>query len=81
MESLNITQAKARLSAVVERVVSQGEEVIIERAGKPVAKIVRYEPAKSNRRLGFCEGKIKIAEDFDEWPDDIAGFLGMKDAE
>ena len=75
---LNISEAKAQLSAVLERV-SKGEDILIGKAGKPVAKIVRYEPAKRNRRLGWLKGKIKIADDFDEWPEDIARALGIID--
>ena len=78
MELYNISEAKAQLSAVIERV-SKGEEILIGKAGKPVAKIVRYEPARKNRRLGCFKGKIKIADDFDEWPEDIAKALGIID--
>ena len=75
---LNISEAKAQLSAVLERV-SKGEDILIGKAGKPVAKIVRYEPARRNKRLGCFKGKIKVADDFDEWPEDIAKALGMID--
>lgn len=78
MDMFNISEAKAQLSAVIERV-SKGEEILIGKAGKPVAKIVRYEPARQNHRLGCFKGKIKIAKDFDEWPEDIARALGMID--
>lgn len=75
---LNISEAKAQLSAVIERVVSKGEEILIGKAGKPVAKIIRYEPARKNKRLGLFSGKIKISKDFDEWPEDLAEPLGLK---
>lgn len=74
---LNITEAKAKLSSVIEQVVSKGEEFLIGRAGKPVAKIVPYQASRKPRRLGSLRGKIKIAKDFDEWPKDLAEFLGM----
>jgi prevent-host-death family protein len=73
---LNLTEAKAKFSEVVERV-SQGEEIIVTRMGHPVARITRYEPGASNRRLGFFEGQIRVAEDFDAWPEDIARDFGM----
>jgi prevent-host-death family protein len=38
----NITEAKAQLSAFIEKVLA-GEEIIIDKSGKPVAKLVRYE--------------------------------------
>ena len=50
-----------------------GEEVIIGKAGKPVAKLVPYTHATSPRTLGAGQwkGKIWIADDFDELPEDI----------
>ena len=65
---LNLTEAKAKFSEVVERV-SLGEEIIVTRMGHPVAcRSTRYEPGAANRRLGLFEGRIRIAEDFDVWP-------------
>jgi len=72
----NISEAKAQLSALVERVMA-GQEVIIGKAGKPVAKLVRYELTEKPRKPGALRGKIKIADDFDELPDDIAEAFGM----
>ena len=72
----NISEAKAQLSALIERVMA-GQEVIIGKTGKPVAKIVRYDPSDKPRKPGALKGKIKITEDFDELPDDIAEALGM----
>lgn len=71
MEITNISDAKASLSKLVERVM-QGEEVIIGKAGKPVAKLVPYNLDTSPRQLGVgrWQGKIWTAEDFDELPDD-----------
>jgi len=75
---LNLTEAKAKFSEVVERV-SQGEEIIVTRMGHPVARITRYEPAAANRRLGLFEGRIDLAEDFDDWPAHLAHDLGITD--
>lgn len=77
MEIHNISEAKAQLSAMIEKVVKSGEEIIIGKAGKPVAKLIRYSPSHTNKRLGLFAGKIKIAADFDEWPSDIAESLGI----
>ncbi len=74
----NISDAKAQLSALIEKVRS-GQEVIIGKAGKPVAKLVRYERFKEQRRPGALRGKIKISDDFDELPKDIAQAFGMED--
>jgi prevent-host-death family protein len=72
----NISDAKAQLSALIEKVLA-GEEVIIGKAGKPVAKLVRYDRKEQPRRPGALKGKIKIAQDFDELPTDIAEAFGM----
>ena len=73
-----ITEAKAQLSALIERVL-QGEEVLISRAGKPVAVLSPYNPSHRPRRPGRLKGKIHIASDFDELPLDIARAMGMTD--
>ena len=60
--TVNVHEAKTQLSGLLKRV-SAGEEVIIARAGKPVARLV---PAQSEEfPLDFQRGRIKIAEDFD----------------
>lgn len=64
MIEVNIHEAKTQLSRLIARV-EQGEEVVIARAGEPVAKLVRAEGSKRNRKLGAYAGKIWIAEDFD----------------
>ncbi len=73
----NISEAKAQLSALIEKV-RAGQEVIIGKAGKPVAKLVPYERSGKQRRPGALRGKIRIAEDFDELPKDIAEAFGME---
>ena len=77
MQVTNISEAKAQLSALIEKVLA-GEEIIIGKAGKPVAKLVRYERRLEDRRPGVLKGKIKIAKDFDELPEDIARAFGME---
>jgi prevent-host-death family protein len=74
----NISEAKSQLSALIKKVMS-GQEVIIGKAGKPVAKIVRYERSDKPRHPGALRGKIKISDDFDELPEDIAKAFGMVD--
>lgn len=76
MQITNISEAKAQLSALIEKVLA-GEEVIIGKAGKPVARLVRYTEPAVRRRPGALKGKIRIAEDFDELPPDIAAAFGM----
>lgn len=77
MQISNISEAKAQLSALIEKVLA-GEEVIIGKAGKPVARLIRYENRRHNRRPGALKGKIKIADDFDELPEDMLKAFGME---
>lgn len=76
MKVNTISEAKAQLSALVERALA-GEEVIIARAGRPVVKLVRHTPGAEGRKPGTLKGKIKMSRDFDEWPSDVARALGM----
>lgn len=71
MKVTNIHQAKTQLSQLIEQV-RQGEEIIIGKAGKPVAKLVPYEPTAEPRRGGQWRGQIRIADGFDELPEDLA---------
>lgn len=63
MGVVNIYEAKTNLSRLVEQA-SAGEEIIIAKAGKPMAKLVPLEP-KRKIRLGLFEGEFKVPEDFD----------------
>jgi prevent-host-death family protein len=76
MEINNISDAKASLSKLIERVM-KGEEIIIGKAGKPVAKLVPYDADTAPRVLGAgkWKGKIWIADDFDDLPDDLIGLF------
>ena len=76
MQIKNISDAKAELSSLIEAV-QRGEEVIIGKAGKPVAKLVPYCGAKAARIPGALRGRIRIAADFDDLPADIAAAFGM----
>lgn len=68
----NISEAKATLSKLIEQVLN-GQEVIIGKAGKPVAKLVPFTQDISPRKLGAGQwkGKIWMADDFDELPDEV----------
>lgn len=68
----NISDAKASLSKLIELVL-QGQEVIIGKAGKPVAKLVPYAADTAPRQLGAgnWKGKIWVADDFDDLPEDF----------
>ena len=65
MQTFNIHDAKTQFSKLIEAV-SQGEEIIIAKAGKPAARLVPIQAKKPLvRKPGSLKGKIKIAEDFD----------------
>jgi prevent-host-death family protein len=70
---VNVHYAKTNLSRLLEAV-DQGEEVVISRAGKPVAKLVPF--AVTTRKLGADAGIVSIAADFDAPlpPDVLADF-------
>ena len=74
MRITNIHEAKTRLSQLIERV-QAGEEVIIGKAGVPVAKLIRYNEREVPRRPGYWRGKVRIADDFDELPEAFAAFF------
>ncbi len=81
MLSLAAKQVEANEAKMAEdRIKPEKTEVIIGKGGKPVAKLVRYERVAEPRRPGALRGKIKIADDFDELPDDIARAFGMMDS-
>ena len=74
---INLYEAKTSLSRLVERAAA-GEEIIIAKAGKPKARLVPLPGRAEPRQPGGWEGKVWVAEDFDEpLPADIlAGFEG-----
>lgn len=70
-EPVNLYEAKTHLSELVDRA-STGEEIIIAKNGKPVARLVPLERPKRPRKLGFWKGKVWIAPDFDApLPDEL----------
>lgn len=70
MQVFNIHEAKTQLSKLVEKA-QKGDEVIIARAGKPVAKLTGYKQALKPRRLGLWKGKVHVPDDFDEEDEEI----------
>ena len=67
MQITNISEAKASLSQLIKTVRETNEPVIIGKAGKPVAVLSAFKEDTSPRKLGGSwEGKVKIADDFDE---------------
>jgi prevent-host-death family protein len=64
MRAVNIHEAKTHLSRLIARVI-RGEEIILAKAGRPVAKIVPLTPHATRRTPGTARGKISISPDFD----------------
>ena len=65
----NIHDAKTNLSRIVDDVAA-GTEVIIAKAGKPMARLVPIDIAVKSKKLGLLKGKIKVADDFNTPLDD-----------
>lgn len=64
MQTVNIHEAKTHLSRLLEQVAG-GEEVVIAKAGKAIARLVPLEAAPKKRQLGLLKGKLKVPDDFD----------------
>jgi prevent-host-death family protein len=77
VQQVNIHHAKTHLSRLVERAAA-GEEIIIAKSGKPVARLVAMDEDISPRVFGTMRGKIRIADDFDAPlpPEILAAFTG-----
>jgi prevent-host-death family protein len=71
MTVVNTHEAKTNLSRLLDDV-AKGEEIIIARANRPVARLVPYSEAAPRRRPGLLKGKMRVADDFDApFPDEI----------
>lgn len=68
---VNIHDAKTNFSRLVERVM-RGEEVVIGKAGRPVARLVPYHEDRAPRVPGGWKGRVRMADDFDDLPDEVA---------
>lgn len=77
MRKVNVHEAKTQLSRLLEEV-EGGERIVIARAGEPVAVLAPYRAATRRRRLGQFAGEVRIADDFDTLPDDLAVALGAR---
>ncbi len=77
MRQINIHEAKTHLSQLVEDA-ARGEEIVIAKAGKPVARVLGLAAAPAPRRPGLLKGEIRIGADVDApLPEDVlAAFEG-----
>ena len=75
---IGIHEARPRLSELVRRA-EAGEEIVIARYGKPVARLAPFVSASSFASVhGALRGRVHMADDFDELPDDIADAFGAR---
>jgi prevent-host-death family protein len=65
MDTVNLYEAKTNLSSLVERAAA-GEEIIIAKAGRPLARLVPVAKRVKPRELGLLAGQVWIADDFDD---------------
>jgi prevent-host-death family protein len=71
MRTVNVYEAKTHLSRLLDAAAA-GEEIVIARAGKPLAKLVAYRDDERPREPGYWRGKVHFADDFNVLPDTIA---------
>jgi prevent-host-death family protein len=67
---VNVHAAKTQLSKLLERA-EAGEEIVIGRAGKPIAKLVPYVPDRPRRVFGALKGQVRILPGFDDLDDEV----------
>jgi prevent-host-death family protein len=75
--AINVHAAKTNFSKLIKRVQS-GEEVVIAKAGKPVARLVPYAGKSADRQPGSAKGQLKVSSNFDApLPKDLREAFGM----
>jgi prevent-host-death family protein len=73
---VNVHAAKTHLSRLLEEV-EAGEEIVLARSGRPVARLIPFKPRHDPRVPGVWRGRIRMAPDFDATPDElISSFEG-----
>jgi antitoxin (DNA-binding transcriptional repressor) of toxin-antitoxin stability system len=80
VSSYTIGEAKTQLSKLVH-LAEEGEDVVLRRGPTPVARLVAITGGglTGSRAPGRMRGRVKMHEDFDEWPADVAQALGIPD--
>jgi prevent-host-death family protein len=77
-ETVTVTEAKTQLSRLIARA-SEGEEIVIRRGPRPVAKLIRYDEPPVRRRMGDLRGQIWMSDDFNEPDEEIERLFGTRD--
>jgi len=77
MHTVNIHEAKTNLSRLLEEVAA-GKEIIITKAGKPIARLMPLSVTPKTRHLGLFKGELQVPDDFDAplAEDELASFEG-----
>ena len=70
MQIVNIHEAKTQLSKLIEKT-KKGEDVVIGKAGKPVAKLIAYKGESKPRNLGVWKGKVFVPDNFNDEDSEI----------
>jgi prevent-host-death family protein len=78
MKQVNVHEAKTQLSRLIKDV-EEGEEVVIARNGKPVAKLVPHVEDRKPLEPGWAKGQVWMADDFDEFDEQLARDFGLLD--
>ena len=68
IDVINVYEAKTNLSKLLDRV-EQGEEIVLGRSGRPVARLSAYQPRRTPRVPGRLAGRIEMAPDFADTPE------------
>ena len=76
MVTSTIDEAQSQLARLIG-LAEKGEEIVIARAGKPVARLVPYRQAEGPREGGQWRGQVHVAPDFDELPPNIGEAFGL----
>jgi prevent-host-death family protein len=78
MTQVGMHDAKTHLSQLVERAL-EGEEIVLTRRGEPAVRLVPERGGAGFASLaGAWRGRVRMADDFDELPDDLAEALGAR---
>jgi prevent-host-death family protein len=75
---VTVMKARTQLSKLIERAQS-GEEIVIRRGQRPVAKLIGYEAKTQPRQLGRLRGQISMSEDFDRPDEELERLFGTRD--
>jgi prevent-host-death family protein len=77
-KAVTVSEAKSQLSSLIKRV-GDGEEIVIRRGSRPVAKLIRYDDPPARRKMGDLKGRIWISDDFDEPDEELERLFGTRD--